>query len=100
MTSPSKWNYGILNADLNKGDNAAKVIIDEEKLKCSYPWNLENAPIQIKLKAKELTHWQLYNEMAGPTPFHGCPTESPAEEITLIPYGCTTLRISEFPVVY
>lgn len=100
VTSPSKWNYGILNADLNKGDNAAKVIIDEEKLKGSYPWNLENAPIQIKLKAKELTHWQLYNEMAGPTPFHGCPTESPVEEITLIPYGCTTLRISEFPVVY
>ena len=100
VTSPSKWNYGILNADLNKGDNAAKVIIDEEKLKGSYPWNLENAPIQIKLKAKELTHWQLYNEMAGHTPFHGCPTESPVEEITLIPYGCTTLRISEFPVVY
>ena len=73
-------------------------------MKAKYFWNQESAPIEIKVKAKKIPSWTLYNEMAGPQPYsrmiYGINNEKGSEEgITLIPYGCTTLRITEFPVL-
>jgi len=39
--------------------------------------------------------------MAGPLPYtymYGLPVEDETEMIELIPYGCTTLRIAQFPM--
>lgn len=96
------WNYGLpaigRNANLNEiykveftGANSA------------YPWTPDAAPIRIRMNARRIPYWQLYNEMAGPIPFstifnERVPREKD-EEITLIPYGCSRLRISQFPVV-
>jgi DUF1680 family protein len=99
VTSPTKWNYGILAFPQNKEQEQFQVTIDKDKQQCSYPWNMENAPIQIKVKAKEIQSWQLYSEMTGPMPYSVGQSNAPVEEITLIPYGCTTLRMSEFPIV-
>lgn len=100
----SKWNYGLIDTEKEKLDEGFKVIVDTVKMKAAYPWTLEDAPIRIEAKAKEIPSWTLYNEMAGPLPYsrmiYGPGTKDVTEEtITLIPYGCTTLRISEFPVI-
>ena len=101
----SKWNYGLVNFDYANPDSAFEVVIDKAKLSGNYYWNTANAPVEIRAKAKELPLWTLYNESCGPQPCGRMHNDgpgnkhTPVESITLIPYGCTTLRISNFPVL-
>lgn len=94
------WNYGLFDMSDEKLKENFKVEFSLKKT--NYPWNLENAPIKIKTKAKQIPSWKLYNEMAGPIPYshiYGLESDTQEQEITLVPYGSTTLRISQFPLV-
>ena len=97
----SPWNYGIM-AFPKKDTQEVFKVVHKERVDYNYPWNLDNAPIEIKVIGKRMPQWQLYNGMAGPQPHshtYQPDIHTPEEELTLIPYGCTTLRISEFPVI-
>lgn len=100
----SAWNYGLLSGSFKDLQNSFVVETDADKMASDWYWNLESAPICIKAEAKRIPSWKLYNNMAGPLPYsymiYGPDTSScPVETVTLVPYGCTTLRISEFPVI-
>ena len=76
--------------------------VTKKEVASNYFWNPENAPIEIKARAKRIPSWKMYNEMAGPIPYsitYQLETEKQVEDIILIPYGCTNLRISQFPVI-
>jgi uncharacterized protein len=95
----SPWNFGLLERAVSDPGQGFEVV---ERQTEGYPWNLENAPVVLRTKGKRVPEWQLYNETAGPLP-HSRPLihlrDKPEEDITLVPYGCSTLRITEFPVV-
>ena len=100
----TQWNYGLVDFTGKPMEEVFTVIEHTDKMETDFPWSQENAPVEIKVKAKRIPSWQLYNEMAGPQPYsrmiYGMDNDGlPEEDITLIPYGCTTLRITEFPVL-
>jgi hypothetical protein len=95
-TSP--WNYGIPNKYVNQ--ESFKVDISEKV--STMPWILKNAPIKITNIGKRIPFWQMYEGSTGKIPYSPHPLrklDTPEENITLLPYGCTTLRIAEIPVV-
>jgi hypothetical protein len=100
ILSGSPWNFGLLEADVNQP--AERMLVRATGAKAAYPWTVQGAPLEIRLQAKRIPEWQLYKNMAGPLP-HSRPQlhlqQAGTEAISLIPYGCTRLRITEFPVV-
>ncbi|MEM8681344.1 MAG: beta-L-arabinofuranosidase domain-containing protein, partial [Planctomycetota bacterium] len=95
----SPWNFALLEESLE--DLKANFSVQPSAEVSSKPWSLAHAPLSIETKGVRLPDWKIYNDMAGPIPWspQARPVGSQAQPITLVPYGCTTLRISGFPTV-
>ena len=89
------WNYGLI-VDEQNPDTSFRV---EANPVVSQPFDSVNAPIRLVAKGKRLPQWQLVDNSAGPLPASPTTSAEPTEEVTLVPYGCARLRVSEIPEV-
>lgn len=90
----SPWNYAL---DLNE-ESVSKLDFDVKEVG-NVPFSPDGAPISVKVKGKRLPDWKAVNFCAVNMPESPVVSEEELEELTLIPYGCTNLRITEFPTL-
>lgn len=99
----SDWNYGLLKAAVDDPEKHLKVSFTKAA-DSEFVWNLSHAPIEISAPAKKIPGWGVTNGVAhSPVTdrtgiFRGTVADH-EERITLIPYGCTKVRVVAFPVV-
>ena len=85
------WNYGLC---INK-DNPR--IEFEEFPVGNYPFSPEGAPLVAHVCGKKVD-WAMENGSATPYPQMSWVSDD-TENLKLIPYGCTNLRITEMPLI-
>jgi hypothetical protein len=108
----SAWNYGLL---MNKA-NIKTGIKSTENPVSRYPFSdkgdmiwsadsgkyftwTQDAPVTITTRGMKIPEWTMKDNSADVPPMSPVKPESDAEIITLVPYGCARLRVTEFPVM-
>jgi hypothetical protein len=89
------WNYA-LQLDVEHPEKSLSLTKREVGKR---PFSPQGAPIELKLKGRRLPQWKIVKNAAGPLPESPVASSETVEELLLVPYGCTSLRVTEFPLL-
>ncbi|QJW91526.1 hypothetical protein HNV11_20150 [Spirosoma taeanense] len=98
----SPWNYGLLQSVVKDPVQNTQVV--EKPFPAPFVWNEASAPIEIRTTGRQIPNWQLVDGVArqpvsARDGYYKGEVSDKTDSLTLIPYGCTKLRIVAFPVV-
>lgn len=89
----SPWNYGLVLDEARPAEG----LRFEERPVGERPFSPEGAGMMARVKGRRLPGWQLEHGWAAEVPPTPQSSREPVEDLTLIPYGCAKLRVTEFP---
>jgi hypothetical protein len=87
-----EWRFGVCEALLATAEITRRTPTE-------LPFDDGNPPLTTRLKMAPAPHWRMQKNSAGEVPKPFTVTAGALTQKTLIPYGCTQLRIAQFPIV-
>ena len=89
----SPWDYGLL---IDPGTPDAGLTFEQRPVG-DRPFSPDGAGMAARVRGRRLPQWELAHGWAAEVPPGVQSSDEPLEDLTLVPYGCTNIRVTEFP---
>jgi len=89
------WNYGV-DVDTERPAESTEL---ERREPAQVPFDPADPPVRLTVEGARVPEWGLEDNWAGEIRHSPTRTTEQREKVTLVPYGATNLRVTEFPLL-